>query len=89
MANIEIHGLKIAQAKTLRDKIFDLLKWSDLAVTIVHDDTQDRSGNERPFLRVSEEAAAPPAVELLIERFKMNIEVLQVRKYVSAKKPRR
>ena len=86
MANIEIHGLPIAQAKDLREKIFRLLNWPDLAVTIAHDDTQDRSGNERPFLRVSEEAAAPPTVELLFERFKLNIEILQVRKYVLAKK---
>lgn len=85
MANIEVHGLKGARARDVRDQIFKILNWPDLVVTIVEDTTLDSTGNERPFLRVSEEAADPGIAARLYERLRINIEIVQVRKFIPPK----
>ena len=85
MANIEIHGLKNTPAREVRERIFKVLPWPDLVVTIVEDTTQDRTGKERPFLRISEETATPPTVALLYDRLRINIEITQTKKFVPKK----
>ena len=59
MPNVEIHGLSVEDAKTVRERIFvrfrsfpDQSVYEEMVVTICQTDVTDKDGNPQPFLRL-------------------------------------
>ena len=66
MPNVEIHGMYMDGATTLRKRIFEVLPNDDLVVTVIKSDVNDREGNVQPFLRLVN--TCQDGTPLIIER---------------------